>query len=210
MVSMFLRYAELLDIRGAEGRTPLMSSIQYSRADAAKLLLDSTGNVEAFDKDEKTALHYAAITGKTEIVQVLIMNRGANKNRTTKFGWTPLHCAAHSWHPKVIDPLGKNGADCRALTSEQDGARSAIHLVLLGAGRTRCITLLIRYGATIEQPDGAGNTPLRWAAQHGAPDSVKWLISKKANLEARTSDGKKEHRYISHFRLGALKLPKYY
>ena len=190
VVSMFLRYAELLDIRGAGGRTPLMSSIQSSKADVAKLLLDSTGNVEAFDEDGKTALHYAAITGETEVARLLIVNHGAKKNKMTKFGWTALHCAAHSWHPKVIELLGMNGADCKALTSERDGARSAIHLVLLTPGRTRCITLLIRYGATIEQPDGAGKTPLHWAAQHGAPDSVVWLLSKKANLEARTSDGK--------------------
>ncbi|KAL9138152.1 MAG: hypothetical protein Q9175_000623 [Cornicularia normoerica] len=184
VVSMFLRYAELLDIRGAEG------------------------NVEAFDEDGKTAFHYAAITGMTEVVELLIMNRGANMNRTTKFRWTPLHCAAHSWHPKVIDLLGKNGADSKALTSEHDGTRSAIHLVLLKPGRTRCITLLIRYGATMEQADGAGNTPLHWAAQHGAPDSVEWLISKKANLEARTSNGKKRTPLHIAVQAGRLEIAK--
>ena len=208
VVSMFLRYAELLDIRGAEGRTPLMSSIQSSKADVAELLLDSTGDVEASDEDGKTALHYAAIAGKKEVARLLIVNHGADKNKMTKFGWTPLHCAAHSWHPQVIELLGMNGADCKALTSEQDGARSAIHLVLLKPGRTRCITLLIRYGATIEQPDGAGKTPLHWAAQHGAPDSVVWLLSKKANLEARTSDGKERTPLHIAVQFGRLDIAK--
>lgn len=190
VVSMFLKYAELLEIRGSEGRTPLMSSILNPREWVARLLLESTGNVESFDGDGKTALHYAAISGKTEVARLLIINRGANKDSKTRSGWTPIHCAAHRWHPKVVDLLGMNGADCKASTSKEDGARSAIHLVLLKPGRTRCITLLIRYGADLEQPDGAGNTPLHWAAQHGAPDSIEWLISKKANLEARTSDSK--------------------
>ena len=189
VASIFLKHAELLDVRGAEGRTPLMSSIRGSRADTAKLLLDSTGNVEASDEDGKTALHYAAMKGQTEVVRLLIIDRGANQDRTTKKkGWTPLHYAAQRWHPKVVELLGKNGADCNALTSKEDGARSAIHLVLLKSGRTRCITLLMRYGADIDQPDGAGKTPLHRAAQHGEPDSIKWLVSKKANLEARTRD----------------------
>ena len=185
--------AELLDIGGAEGRTPLMSSIQNPRDDIAKLILSSIENVEAEDEDARTALHYAALEGKTEIVRLLMINRGASQNATTReHGWTPLHYAAQRKHAEVVELLGKNGTDCNTLTSKQDGARSAIHLVLLKQGPSsngaECIRLLLRYGANIEQPDGAGRTPLHWAAQRGWPGRVKWLISNKAKLEATTDD----------------------
>ena len=196
VVSIFLKHAELLDIRGAEGRTPLMSSIRNPREDIAKLVLGSVDNVEASDEHEMTALHYAALEGKTEIVRLLIKIHRASQNATTKeYGWTPLHYAAQRKHPDVVELLGKNGTDCNTLTSKQDGARSAIHLLLLEPELLRykagCMSTLLRYGANIDLADGAGRNPLHWAAQHGKSGTVEWLISKKANLEARTED---EHR----------------
>ena len=206
IVSRFLNYPRLLDIRDSEGRTPLMSSIQSSRADTARILLEVLDNVEAFDTGGKTAVHYAAITGITEIVRLLIVEHEANINKTTKLGWTPLHCAAHSWHPRVIELLVTSGANCKAVTSKEDGARTAIHLVLLRPGRTRCISRLIAHGLSIEQPDGTGNTPLHWAAQYGEPDSVKWLISKRANLESRTSNGLQMTPLHTAVRIGRLEI----
>ncbi|KAL9069660.1 MAG: hypothetical protein Q9161_005360 [Pseudevernia consocians] len=193
VVLSFLKHVEMLDIRGAEGRTPLMSSIQNPREDIAKRVLGSVDNVEASDDHKRTALHYAALEGKAEIVRLLIMNRKASQNATTrKYGWTPLHYAAPRRHAEVIELLGKNGTDCNTLTSKQDGARSAIHLVLLkkdlSSNGAECIRLLLRYGANIEQRDGAGRTPLHLAAQHGWTGRVKWLISNKAKLEAKTDD----------------------
>ena len=197
VVSIFLKHAELLDIRGAEGRTPLMSSIQNSREDIAKLVLGSVDNVEASDEHGRTALHYAALEGKTEIVRLLIVNHEARQNATTReYGWTPLHYAAQRKHHEVIELLGKNGTDCNTLTSQQDGARSAIHLLLLEPELLRykvgCMSMLLRYGANIDQPDGAGRNPLHWAAKHDESGTVEWLISKKANLEARTMDEYRE------------------
>ena len=192
-LKIFLRYAELSAIRGAEGRTPLMSSIQNPREDIAKLVLGSIDNVEASDEHGRTALHYAALEGKTEIVRLLIRNHNASQNATTKgCGWTPLHYAAQRKRPEVIELLGKNGTDCNTLTSQQDGARSAIFLLMLEPEPLRCkagsMSMLLKYGANIDQPDGAGRSPLHWAAQHGKSDAIEWLISKKANLEARTMD----------------------
>ena len=208
VVSRFLNYPRLLDLRDAEGRTPLMSSIQSSRADTAKTLIEVQGNVEAFDKDGKTALHYAAIMGLTEVVRLLIIDHGANMDKSTELGWTPLHCAAHSWHPRVVELLGSNGANCKAVTSKEDGARTAIHLALLKPGRTRCISRLIAHGVSIDQPDGAGNTPLHWATQHGLPDSVEWLISKKANLESRTSESSRMTPLHTAARIGRLEIAR--
>ena len=194
VVSIFLKHAELLDIRGAEGRTPLMSSIHNSRVEIAKLVLDSTEDVEASDENGNTALHYAAMEKMTDVVRLLISDRGVNQNRTTttKSIFTPLHYAARNCHFEIIEFLVKNRADCSTPTPEWDGARSAIHLVLLEPGlpryRADCLRLLLRHGAEIDQPDGAGRTPLHWAAQHGELGKVKWLISNRAKLEAQTND----------------------
>ena len=212
-LKIFLRYVELSVIRGAEGCTPLMSSIQNPRDDIAKLVLGSIDNVEASDEYGRTALHYAALEGKTEIVRLLIVNHEARQNATTReYGWTPLHYAAQRKHHEVIELLGKNGTDCNTLTSQQDGARSAIHLLLLEPEplryETGCMSMLLKYGANIDQPDGAGRNPLHWAAQHGKSGTVEWLISKKANTEARTKD--KHRRTALHIAVegGHLKVSK--
>ena len=194
VVSLFLKHAELLDIRGAGGRTPLMSSIQNSRVEIAKLVLDSTEDVEASDEDGNTALHYAAMEKMTDVVRLLISDRGVNQNRTTttKSIFTPLHYAARNCNFEIMEFLVKNRAECSTPTPEWDGARSAFHLVMLEPGLSRyradCLRLLLRHGAEIDQPDGAGRTPLHWAAQHGELGKVKWLISNRAKLEAQTKD----------------------
>ncbi|KAM0795203.1 ankyrin repeat-containing domain protein [Usnea florida] len=131
----------------------------------------------------------------TDVVRLLITDRGVNPNRTTTTNstFTPLHYAAGNCHFEIIELLVQNGADCSTSTPEFDGARSAIHLVLLEPGlpryRADCTKLLLRYGANIDQPDGAGRTALHWAVQHGGLGKVEWLISNKANLEAKTEDG---------------------
>ena len=81
------------------GMTPLMATAAYGSAveggkapEAAKLLAELGGNVNAADKDGQTALHYAASAGADPIVQILA-EKGADLNAQDKAGETPLRIA---------------------------------------------------------------------------------------------------------------------
>ena len=72
-------------------RTPLLHSASLS-ADIAKIetLVRRRANVDAQDKDSKTALHYAAVNNRLDTVQMLV-DAKANLEIEDKDGNTPIH-----------------------------------------------------------------------------------------------------------------------
>ncbi|KXZ43193.1 hypothetical protein GPECTOR_98g777 [Gonium pectorale] len=67
-----------------------------------------------------TPLHYAAESGHTEVVQVLL-GAGADKDATNKDGWTPLYAAAQSRHVEAVAALLQAGANKEAATKVRPG-----------------------------------------------------------------------------------------
>ena len=47
-------------------------------------------------EDSKTSLGIAARYGRVEVAK-LLLDRGANPNKATRQGWTPLHAAVIHW-----------------------------------------------------------------------------------------------------------------
>ena len=78
-----------------EQKTPLMIACERIKPNLGEIikLLQTGVNPNEFTFDKKTALHFAAITGHPECIQLLV-NAGANINAIDKFGKTPLHYAA--------------------------------------------------------------------------------------------------------------------
>ena len=64
--------------------------------------------INAENKFQDTALHWAADNGHSEIVLILLEN-GA-KMVAVDNGWTSLHAAAYKGFPKVVEILLKHGA----------------------------------------------------------------------------------------------------
>ena len=60
--------------------------------------------------DGWTPLYSAANKGYLEIVKLLIEN-GADINKSNNDGWTPLYSAADKGHLEVVKLLIENGAD---------------------------------------------------------------------------------------------------
>jgi ankyrin repeat protein len=81
------------------------------KGDTAKVnaLLNKGADVNAKDKDGKTALMAASEKGHTEIVKTLIDN-GANVNAKSKIGSTALMLASLGGHTEIVQLLKKAGA----------------------------------------------------------------------------------------------------
>ncbi len=133
--------------------------------------------ITPIDKDGWTALHYAALHGKMDIVEILISS-GIDVNAKNNAGWGAIHLAANYGHLRIIKFLLSNGADDTHLL--QYAAR---------VGSNSVVEFLISRGDDINARDIHGWTALHSAASGGHIDITKFLLSKGADIHIKDKFG---------------------
>jgi Ankyrin repeats (3 copies)/Ankyrin repeats (many copies) len=108
-------------------------------------LIQANADVNAKDKEGKTALHWVARVGNTEILQCLLDN-GANINLLEINGWTALRYAVAKGRLEIVACLITNGADINAKTHQ--GGYTSLHDAC-AFGRLEIVKYLINNGADI-------------------------------------------------------------
>lgn len=130
-----------------------------------------------------TLLHHAARRGASCDVIRLLLDKGAQIDRTTRGGFIVLHLAAMNGHADIVDTLFCNGhpsIDAVVL----DGSRhTALHLAAQN-GHLGVVKVLLANGASINACALNGLTPLDLAEQKGFGDVVDVLIRKGAQRGA--------------------------
>jgi len=132
-----------------------------------------------------TPLHWAVITGRTNLVFWLI-ETGADVNAVDPWGMTPLHKAAVFNRVSCAEALIANGADDSALGKKYGALRlMPIHLAA-EEGQTDMIKLLLSHGVDVNSPTEGANriTPLHFAAAKGRVPVVEALIASGADINA--------------------------
>lgn len=202
-----------VDIRDAEGRTPLMTAAAFGSLEAAELLIVRGADPMARDsQNADTPLHFAALAGRIEIAKLLLSHGAAIDAGSSPAEATPLHYAAVYGQMKMVAFLVESGADAnvrdvKGLTPFQYASlrnRTPVMELLVGLGARadtifdavnagdfgRVITHLNR-GADVNQADLFG-TPLHRAASTGQVAIMVALIDAGADLEA-TGEPEKAH-----------------
>ena len=98
-----------LDVRNAEGITPLIAAASAGQAEAVKSLLARGAGVDATAADGRTALIAAAQSGKVETAQALIA-AVANLNWTSRGTGTALNVAENKSEAEIAAMLRASGA----------------------------------------------------------------------------------------------------
>ena len=106
----------------------LMSACAYGSIKCAVYLIESGANTNLKNFNGFTALHWAAFTGKTETLSLLLTNNADIESRTND-GKTPLHVAAMRGHHNFILELLHNGADLSAVDAE---GLNCLHMAIIG------------------------------------------------------------------------------
>jgi len=93
---------------------PLIKAACFNFHEIAELLIQAGANVEELDENLNTPLHWAAVEGCVEVMELLLENK-VKVNPKDKRGFTPLNLATH-WgrkenYFKVIELLLCHGAD---------------------------------------------------------------------------------------------------
>ncbi|RXG61156.1 Transient receptor potential channel pyrexia [Armadillidium vulgare] len=167
--------------------TPLMLASKHGFPDIASVLIQKGIDVDAgLHKRKRTALHYAAESGNTECVQILI-DAGATINPLLLYSETPLHIAVEEGHSDVVDMLLKAGADVRA--SRGHTKTTCLHISAQGS-YYHITHQLLKAGADPNQEDSSNQTALHIASKSQCYDTVQILLNYKANPNAQDSEGK--------------------
>jgi uncharacterized protein len=164
---------------GTPAEAPVADAAQRGDIEVVRTLLRSGGDVNAAQGDGMTALHWAAMNGRSDIVEVLLY-AGATPESTTRLGaYTPLHLAAREGHAEVIDRLLNGFA--RHQTRTATGV-TALHYAA-ASGRADAVQALLSHGAEIDARAGSREqTALMWATAYNRPPAIRVLLEAGAGV----------------------------
>jgi len=178
---------DLINAPGPAGEpTPLMLAAQRGHLAVARYLLAAGAQVDAWDKDGATALHYAVRAGHKAMVELLLAH-GSDPNAQDKAGSSPLSIAAARGFRAVAETLLDHKADPNL---KDRGGRTPL-FAAVEASRADLVELLLSRGADPTVQDGLGWTALHEAAERGLERATALLLAGHTNLlEVKTLAGR--------------------
>ncbi|XP_039757781.1 ankyrin repeat domain-containing protein 50 [Pararge aegeria] len=176
-----------VDVRDADGRTPLLWAASAGSAAAVLGLHQAGASVDDADRDGLTALHCAAARGHTEALETLVGLCGARVDVADSHGCTPLHYAAALGHADATSALLVHGAD----SHRQDRrGRSPAHTAA-AKGQIETVRILGARGANLWLRNSKGDLPLHEAVASGRRELVKWLLDgRPSQVNATNHEGR--------------------
>ncbi|XP_025103600.1 ankyrin repeat and death domain-containing protein 1A-like isoform X1 [Pomacea canaliculata] len=141
-------------------------------------------NVNAVEKNERTALHLAAEAGHLDIVDKLLQ-MGAQIQKKDKSGATAVHLAAEKGHGQVVRRLLLVGVEVDDRDVE---GRTALHMAA-EHGHLEVVDLLLDYMANPNCETIKEITPLHLAATEGYASICRSLLRASCNINAQNFQG---------------------
>lgn len=187
MVSFLIKQApSLINSPGADGLAPLHCAAKNGNIAAIKALalndrLDRTAKNKAGD----SPLHVTAWVGQMAAVNELLE---LDHNLIEVKGLdscTPLHHAAQAGNTEIVRALIEHGANVKAKNSY---GSMPIHSAA-SWGKTGAVKAFIEHDSKFVNIEGAEKyTPLHWAAREGYVETVRFLVSCGANINAKNKN----------------------
>ncbi|KAK3085446.1 hypothetical protein FSP39_003451 [Pinctada imbricata] len=174
-----------------KGFTPLHVGVHYQKLEAMKALLETgkmTVNVKTpLKQGWQTSLHLAAKSSFYEGF-ALLCQWDADLSAVDANGLRPIHSAASSDDPRILEFLLKKGVDVEA---EDHTGRRPIHCAVYSK-RVQNVKLLIQHGVNVRTFENSGLLPLHGAVLCRSNEIVKLLLNAGADPNARTKSPREE------------------
>jgi ankyrin repeat protein len=170
-------------------RSFLIGTILYTGLLAAVPALAATqqravADVNRQGVDGSTPLQWAVYNGDVAEVRRLL-KAGAKVSIANNYGATPMGLAAEVGNAEMIKLLLEAGADPESPNADGQTALLAV----ARTGNVEAAKLLIDRGAKVDAREKwGGQTPLMWASARRHPPMMQFLISKGADVNARSID----------------------
>lgn len=155
------------------GRTPLLFAAEKGHKDIVKLLLEIV-DANSRTEDGSNAMHLAVYGGHTAIVELLWEKGGKELSRQPRGDWQdkPIHSAAYSDRPEVIETLVNLGA---SIHERQETDETALHIACQH-GRPKVVRKLLDLRADPTLCERDGMTPLHLATRNGHVEIIQDLL----------------------------------
>ncbi|XP_055906458.1 putative ankyrin repeat protein RF_0381 [Eupeodes corollae] len=173
------------------GYALLCISTKNRLTEITKLLLTSGAKVNDPDGNNKrrkfldTPLHFAALNGHLEIVEMLL-DKGANIHAKNQYGATPLQASIFRNKLDVVELLLKRGG--APLNEKKSNGITCLHRAVQ-KGSLRAVEMLLKYKVNVNAVTRTyrrdGQTPLHFAAEKGNDRIVQLLLKNGADVEAK-------------------------
>ena len=152
-----------MNIGGADyNRTAAEFAMKSNHTEIVELLISKGADI--------SPLHFALYM-KDETKARSLIEGGADVNRRTSFGTTPLNRAADVGFKDIVELLIAKGADVNAKGNwNWTPLHSAVY------GHKDIVELLITEGANVNARDSADRTPLFYAKDEGNAEIVELLL----------------------------------
>ena len=175
--------ARTMGVAADRADSPVADAAERGDLEAVRTLLRDGADVNASQGDGMSALHWAAMNGDADMVEVLVY-AGATLEGTTRLGgYTPLHLASHRGLSAAVQALLRAGANAGAMATT---GVTPLHMAA-EAGEPATVTALIEAGSDVDVRDGyRGRTPLMFASSAGHLHAVEILLAAGADPAATT------------------------
>eukprot|EP00752_Nemacystus_decipiens_P008810 g7862.t1 len=177
------------EMHEVEPEHPLLQAVQAGRIAELKNLLGAGTDVNSIRSpfDGSSALHYAAMHGRSRIAQMLLKHK-ADKEALDHAGETPLIKAAELGEQPVVEILLNAGADANVVSCSCARGRAALHFAA-GEGHHGIVQALLNHGADVDAQDDKGYTPIMWAIFGGSLPTAEILLAAGADVAIRNNNG---------------------
>ena len=191
-----------------QGDTPLHVALRHKQNECARILLESGVDIHAEDEDQRTWLHFAAVSRNAEMLEYLLENGLKDKvNARDCVGATPLHYACRrSKSSECVRILLKAGADVHAKLQGdcKRPGQTPLHVAVdfRPEHDYETVRLLIEAGADVNTAADDGRTLLMDAVGRAKDESDKWsgilhlLLEAGADVHAADKEGKTALDYV--------------
>lgn len=208
MVELLVQNGVDLSRKDYRGYRALESAADSGTEAILRTIMEATPGVK-----DVTELLYIAVMGRNEKVFGFLIDAGANINKRSVGGWTPLHTIAVHGTKDMARILGDRGA---SINSRDDAGQTPLHLISGGDisrglkqsdGSTRIprlsmyipsrkdtveaevVKILVDLGADMRAKDANGKTPLFTAATSDKKKVVKLLAELGADVNPMDATG---------------------
>jgi ankyrin repeat protein len=165
---------------------PLIQATKARQINKVKLLIAEGTDINAKDREGKTALQIAARIVNPPMIEVLL-DHGVDVRARDNEGKTALHYAAENLYlDRELQLFLDYGSDVNA----KDNKGKTPLQIAVSKGNADIAKFLLARGADINLKDNDGKSALHVAVSQGSADTVKFLLDLGAEASAKDNDGK--------------------